>query len=208
LAARPEKIPLNTKIEDILADIDKQGWTVQKDFFAPELIKQLQETLITHREQGILKHAGVGREKDFHIEQSIRSDQISWFEDENLSQAQKDYLGIIQQLQDAVNQRFYLGIFEFEVHFALYSPNAFYKRHLDQHKDQDSRVLTVVTYLNDNWDEADGGELCIYLKNGQRVTVMPKAGTFVCFFSAEFEHEVFPAKRERASMTGWLRKRV
>jgi SM-20-related protein len=199
---------LKTNFENILADIDKQGWTVQKDFFSPELIHQLKVTMNALRDEGSLRHAGVGREKDFHIEQSIRGDQISWFDEQNLSQAQKDYLTTMQELQDALNQSFYLGLFELEVHFALYSPNAFYKRHLDQHRDQDTRVLTVVTYLNDNWDEADGGELCIYLKNQQRVIVTPRAGTFVCFFSADFEHEVFPAKRERASLTGWFRKRV
>lgn len=199
---------MKTKVEAILADIDKQGWTVQKNFFPHELIQQLQQRLNLLREEGKLKHAGVGREKDFHIEQSIRNDLISWFDEENLAQSEKEYLAILNELQQAFNQNFYLGLFELEIHFALYSPNAFYKRHLDQHKDQDSRVLTVVTYLNDNWDEEDGGELCIYLKNGQRVIVSPQAGTFVCFFSADFEHEVFPAKRERASLTGWFRKRV
>jgi SM-20-related protein len=199
---------LKTKVEAILADIDKQGWTVQKDFFPHELIQQLQQRLNLLRDEGKLKHAGVGREKDFHIEQSIRNDLISWFDEENLAQSEKEYLSVLHELQQAFNQNFYLGLFELEIHFALYSPNAFYKRHLDQHKDQDSRVLTVVTYLNDNWDEEDGGELCIYLKNGQRVIVSPQAGTFVCFFSADFEHEVFPAKRERASLTGWFRKRV
>jgi SM-20-related protein len=199
---------LKNKVEAILADIDRQGWTVQKDFFSPELIQQLQKRLNTLREEGKLKHAGVGREKDFHIEQSIRNDLISWFDEENLEPAEKEYLAVLNDLQQAFNQNFYLGLFEVEIHFALYSPNAFYKRHLDQHRDQDSRVLTVVTYLNENWDEDDGGELCIYLKNGQRVIVSPQAGTFVCFFSADFEHEVFPAKRERSSITGWFRKRV
>ena len=199
---------MKNKVDAILADIDKQGWTVQKDFFSPELIQQLQQRLNSLRDEGKLKHAGVGRERDFHIEQSIRNDLISWFDEEDLAPAEKDFLAILNELQQAFNQNFYLGLFEVEIHFALYSPNAFYKRHLDQHKDQDSRVLTVVTYLNDNWDEEDGGELCIYLKNGQRVIVSPQAGTFVCFFSADFEHEVFPAKRERASITGWFRKRV
>ena len=199
---------MKNKVDAILADIDKQGWTVQKDFFSPELIQQLQQRLNSLRDEGKLKHAGVGRERDFHIEQSIRNDLISWFDEDDLAPAEKDFIAILNELQQAFNKNFYLGLFEVEIHFALYSPNAFYKRHLDQHKDQDSRVLTVVTYLNDNWDEEDGGELCIYLKNGQRVIVSPQAGTFVCFFSADFEHEVFPAKRERASITGWFRKRV
>ncbi|MCW8901086.1 MAG: 2OG-Fe(II) oxygenase [Gammaproteobacteria bacterium] len=198
---------MKNKIENILNDLDQQGWSVQKQFFPTELLRELSQTLLLFRQQGILNQAGVGRKEGFHIEQSIRSDEISWFDEENLNEAQKKYLSITKELQDEVNQRFYLGLFELEVHFALYSPNAFYKRHLDQHKNQDTRVLTLITYLNENWKDDDGGELQIYLKNGQTVSVSPRSGTVVCFFSAEFEHEVLPAKRERASLTGWFRKR-
>lgn len=198
----------NSKIENILNDIDQQGWSVQKDFFPSELIQQLNQTLDSFRKQGKLNQAGIGRKEGFHIEQSIRNDEISWFDEASLTQAQKKYLALAKELQDEINQRFYLGLFELEVHFALYSPNAFYKRHLDQHKNLDTRVLTLITYLNENWDEADGGELQIYLNTGQTVSVTPRAGTVVCFFSADFEHEVLPAKRERASLTGWFRKRL
>ena len=198
---------MNKKIENILTDLEQQGWSVQENFFSDELIQQLNETLTSFRQQGMLNQAGIGRKKNFHIEQSIRSDQICWFDSNKLDDSQKKYLSISQQLQDAIHQHLYLGLFELEVHFALYSPNAFYKRHLDQHKNQDTRVVTLITYLNENWKEKDGGELQLYLKNGETVTVLPKAGTVVCFLSAEYEHEVLPSIRERASLTGWFRKR-
>lgn len=198
---------MKNKIENILNDLDQQGWSVQEQFFPSELVLELSETLSSFRQQGILNQAGVGRKEGFHIEQSIRSDEISWFEETNLNEAQKKYLTITKKIQDEINQRFYLGLFDFEVHFALYSPNAFYKRHLDQHKNQDTRVLTLITYLNEGWNKEDGGELQLYLKNGQTISILPNAGTIVCFLSAEFEHEVLPAKRERASLTGWFRKR-
>ncbi len=196
------------KIKNILNDIEEHGWSVQENFFSIELITQLKVTLSSLRQQGLLKQAGIGREKYFHIEQSIRSDEISWFDDNKLNEAQEQFLTITQQLQHAINEKFYLGLFELEIHFALYSPNTFYKRHLDQHKNQDTRVLTLVTYLNDHWQKEDGGELQLYLKNGDKVSILPKAGTLVCFMSAEFEHEVLPANRERASITGWFRNRA
>lgn len=198
---------MKNKIENILNDLDQQGWSVQEQFFPSELVLELSETLSSFRQQGILNQAGIGRKEGFHIEQSIRSDEISWFEETNFNEAQKKYLSITKKIQDEINQRFYLGLFDFEVHFALYSPNAFYKRHLDQHKNQDTRVLTLITYLNEDWNKKDGGELQLYLKNGQTISILPNAGTIVCFLSAEFEHEVLPAKRERASLTGWFRKR-
>ncbi len=198
---------MKLKIENILKDIEQQGWSIQENFFQKELTQDLKATVISLREQGVLKQAGIGRKKDFHIEQSIRSDEISWFDESKLSPSQEEFLSITKQLQDAINERFYLGLFELEVHFALYAPNAFYKRHLDQHKNQDTRVVTIISYLNENWRDDDGGELQIYLKNGKTISVQPKEGTLVCFMSAEFEHEVLPAKRERASLTGWFRKR-
>jgi SM-20-related protein len=198
---------VNSKIDHLLNDLEQHGWSVQENYFSNQLIEKLNETLSDFRQQGILKQAGIGRKNDFHIEQSIRSDEISWFDEAHLNKPQEEFIKITKQLQDAINQRFYLGLFELEVHFALYSPNAFYKRHLDQHQNQDTRVVTLIVYLNENWQEYDGGELQLYLKNGRTVTVKPEAGTLVCFMSAEFEHEVLPAKRERASLTGWFRKR-
>lgn len=199
---------MENKIEKILNDLDHQGWSVQENFFPHTLIQELKTRLNSLRDKGILKQAGVGRENNFHIEQSIRNDEIVWFDENNKNESQIKFLDITQQLQDSINEKFYLGLFELEIHFALYAPNAFYKRHLDQHKNQDTRVITVIAYLNKDWDMDDGGELQIYLKNGKTMSVLPNAGTLVCFMSAEFEHEVLPAKRERASITGWFRKRV
>ena len=196
-----------SKIEKILNDLEQQGYSIQEDFFTTNLTNELKETLLSLSEQDLLKQAGIGRKNDFHIEQSIRSDVISWFDEKILSPSQAEFLRITEQLQSAINEHFYFGLFEFEVHFALYAANAFYKRHLDQHKNQDTRVVTLISYLNENWEDDDGGELKIYLKNNKSLLVKPKAGTLVCFMSAEFEHEVLPAKRERASLTGWFRKR-
>ena len=198
---------MNLKVKSILNELEKKGWSVQEDFFPKELIQQLKETLLSLGQQGILKPAGIGRENNFHIKQSIRSDEISWFDKNNLNAAQEKFLNITKKLQDAINEKFYLGLFELEIHFALYAPNAFYKRHLDQHKNQDTRVVTLIAYLNENWDEDDGGELQLYLNDGRTITVLPNAGTLVCFMSADFEHEVLPAKRERTSLTGWFRTR-
>lgn len=199
---------MKNKIKNILVDIEQQGWSVQENFFNTELILKLKETLSSFRQQGLLKQAGVGREKKLHVEHAIRNDEIAWFDENNLNEYQEFFLTTIRELQDAINEKFYLGLFELEIHFALYAPNSFYKRHLDQHKNQDTRVITVICYLNESWEKDDGGELKLYLNDEKSVSVLPHAGTLVCFMSAEFEHEVLPAKRERASVTGWFRKRT
>ena len=100
-----------------------------------------------------------------------------------------------------------LGLYSFESHFAVYQPGAFYKRHLDAFKGQANRVLSLVTYLNPDWQEADGGQLVIYTSEEDKtgIRVLPKFGTVVVFLSEEFPHEVLPATRSRSSIAGWYR---
>jgi SM-20-related protein len=65
-----------------------------------------------------------------------------------------------------------------------------------------------VLYLNFGWTPADGGALRIFLGPGEIRDVMPVAGTFVCFHSERYEHEVLPAQRERLAVTGWFLRRA
>ena len=111
-------------------------------------------------------------------------------------------------LQQTLNRELYLGLAELEWHFARYPAGSFYQRHLDQHRDQDTRAVTVVQYLNRDWTENDGGQLRIYLDAENQIDVTPHGGTLVVFLSNRFEHEVLPARRERLSLTGWYRRRI
>ena len=52
-----------------------------------------------------------------------------------------------------------LGLFEMEVCFAVYPPGGFYDRHLDSFAGARNRVVSLVAYLNEDWDEARGGAL-------------------------------------------------
>jgi SM-20-related protein len=97
---------------------------------------------------------------------------------------------------------------DFEGHYAIYPPGARYERHRDRFRDDDARVLSCVLYLNDAWHASDGGALRLYLPHDETLDVLPEAGTFVAFLSAELDHEVRPASRERAAITGWFRRRA
>jgi SM-20-related protein len=106
-----------------------------------------------------------------------------------------------------LNRTCYLGLKDFEAHYAVYPPETFYKRHLDQFKYNDHRKITFITYLNENWKTTDGGEICLYLPgaNGEEtVKFLPEAGRFLLFRSDLLEHEVKITQRERYSITGWM----
>ena len=66
---------------------------------------------------------------------------------------------------------------------------------------------TLWTILNDDWRQADGGELRLYRSGSDTEVacdIRPEAGTLVCFASEEIWHEVRPTNRARLSLTGWF----
>ena len=115
----------------------------------------------------------------------------------------KNYLDRLDELRLYLNRSLFLSLKDIEAHIASYPAGAFYKRHLDQFIADDHRKLSVITYLNENWKDEEGGQLRMYLKQGS-VDIFPMAGRLVCFRSDLIEHEVIPAFRERLSITGWM----
>lgn len=111
-----------------------------------------------------------------------------------------------------LNRSLYLGLVDFEGHFAVYPKGGFYKAHLDRHRETSDRIVSVILYLNADWKPGDGGELKLWItpgnKEGDFIIIEPRMGTLVCFLSEDFWHEVLPAEKTRASITGWFRGRA
>jgi len=149
------------------------------------------------------KKAGVGKQQNLQINEAIRGDYILWLDKNSAPDAALVYLKRLQELMQSLNQNLFLSLKDVEVHMTVYPIGTYYKRHLDQFKKDDKRKLSVICYLNKDWEEAHGGQLRIYAE-GQSVDVLPIAGRLVCFRSDVLEHEVLPATRERLSLTGWV----
>ncbi len=103
-----------------------------------------------------------------------------------------------------LNETCYTGITGYEFHYARYGEGSFYKRHLDQFRNDGSRQYSMIMYLNADWQVADGGELCIY-QDGLPRNISPEEGKSVFFRSSEMEHEVLLTHKARMSITGWLK---
>lgn len=159
-------------------------------------------------QEGAYHRAGVGRGAELRPE--IRTDHVWWLDPGALTALQADYWRAIEALRRAANHELYLGLEDFEAHFAVYPPAGHYGRHLDRFERTGRRTLSCLLYLNDDWQLEDGGLLRAYLpaaEGGEEsLDVLPRAGTFVCFRSDTIWHEVLPARRERFSLTGWLRR--
>lgn len=156
-------------------------------------------------EESAFRRAGIGRELQHQLDSSIRSDEIRWLRRDNTLEA--DFLDWAEQLRLEMNRRLFLGLFDYEAHFAHYAPGAFYKRHLDAFAGQSNRRLTTVLYLNPEWGVQDGGELLIYSRRGREPIerIAPGPGVLLVFLSEAIPHEVLPARRDRYSIAGWFR---
>lgn len=163
-----------------------------------------------------LKVAGIGRQDDFQLNRQIRRDKIHWFD--GVSAPQQGFLDWMEVVRMGLNRRLFLGLFDYECHYASYAPGAFYKKHFDAFKNQPvlaaplpaqpNRVLSTVLYLNPDWQADAGGELRLYdeLDDEKLLQcVTPEYGKMIIFLSDKFPHEVMAAKRERQSIAGWFR---
>ncbi|MFK3774727.1 2OG-Fe(II) oxygenase [Pseudomonas sp. NPDC089406] len=190
----------------IVDDLATRGWSQQTLFLPDALSRALAAECRRRYAEGELNPAGVGRGTAQEVREAIRGDQIQWL-DPGESAPCDQYLGAMDSLRQAINQGLFLGLEDFECHFALYPPGAFYRRHLDRFRDDDRRMVSAVYYLNENWQPADGGQLRMFLEGEQVHDVQPVAGTLVVFLSGDVPHEVLAAGRERLSLTGWFRRR-
>ena len=172
--------------------------------FETDLVSALENIAVSLGDEAY-EAAHVGRIDQRQRNAQIRSDEINWVTGSEL--ATRAYLGTMERLRQHLNERLFLGLFEFESHFARYGEGAFYKRHRDSFNGGRNRVLSSVLYLNPDWRADQGGELVIYDPDDGRQLgmVSPEFGTLVLFLSEIFPHEVLPAMRTRFSLAGWFR---
>ncbi|UYG05117.1 2OG-Fe(II) oxygenase [Halomonas sp. LR3S48] len=189
---------------DALVD---QGWFIGEGFLDAALCHDLHRELAEMAEREALAAAGIGRGDEHRLRRDIRGDAIHWLDRESL--AQRRYLEAMGELQRELNQALFLGLFEYEAHFAHYPPGAFYKKHLDSFRGRANRVVSTVGYLNPDWPADGGGEMAIFAADDPErevARVRPEAGNFACFLSENVPHEVLPTRLPRASIAGWFRR--
>ena len=196
-------------IEERIADeLAEQGFSILPEFLSLAEVEELLDVFEVHREHQRFREAGVGMQDEYQLNKDIRRDRIKWIEPEQALEPTKRFLAKVGDIRKLLNHTLYLGIKDFEAHFAIYPPGGFYKRHLDQFRHNDHRRISFVCYMNIGWEKGDGGELRLYLKNENgdetNFDVEPVAGKLVLFRSDVIEHEVLPAKKERYSITGWM----
>ncbi len=194
---------------DELADgLTEHGWMSQNvscRLGADLLVGLRKEVQILDRTEALRK-AGVGRGADLLRDRSVRRDKIAWLQ--GVTPVQAELFEFFESVRLGLNQRLFLGLKRFEAHYATYHEGDFYRRHVDSFQGRASRVVSLVLYLNEDWEQADGGVLQVFNReNDNEVcgTVLPREGRMALFMSEEIPHEVLPANRTRYSVACWFR---
>ena len=190
----------------MIDQLAERGFGVVDDFVDAGLLSQLRARCVELKEAGALRPARVGRGANQQHAPEVRGDFIAWLQQPERD-AEQRVLARLDELRASLNRELMTGLEDFQGHFALYPRGAGYARHFDRLVGTDVRAISAALYLNDAWENDDGGQLRLYVGGGASLDVLPQGGRLVAFLSDKFEHEVLPARRERLSFTGWFRRR-
>ncbi|EMH3444187.1 2OG-Fe(II) oxygenase [Vibrio harveyi] len=180
--------------------LSTHGYYIWDAFISQEEVAELRDCIPDD-----WKKARIGRNDDVTRIETIRSDKIQWLK-RDMGAPVASFLDKMEEIRLEANRHFFLGLFEYEAHFAKYEKGDFYQKHLDCFKGNENRRLTTVFYMNESWSEEDAGELVVYDLNDNKIaTIPPRSGRLFVFLSEQFPHEVLPTNAERFSIAGWFR---
>lgn len=185
-----------------------QHWAIADDLIAPDLHQRLDLESQHTWAQGRFHEALIGHQHSSSLNTGIRGDSICWLTSNDTASASANFLAWADALRLDMNLFFYAGLHSVEFHFARYAEGRGYLKHLDQHQRTPHRRISLVLYLNQQWADTDGGELCLYSPDNPELKIqkiLPKAGRLVMFRSDLIQHEVLPCAQPRRSLTGWFR---
>ena len=199
--------PLGSAVDfsGLVESLVSHHWFVAQNYLPETLCLNLLTELKQLRQEAALSAAGIGRGRDHLLAERIRGDSTHWLDGSSL--VQQEFLALMRELKAVLNRELFLGLFEYESHYAYYPPGAYYKKHVDAFRGRSNRVVTTVLYLNPDWQPEAGGQMRLYDPGSDQpfLDVAPCLGTFVCFLSEELPHEVLTTHKDRASIAGWFR---
>ena len=194
------------QFEEMIQGLIDQKYGCSNEFVNTDTVTGLRENIKRADQSGVLQTAGIGNQKNFIQNSLIRGDKIKWIEEKSINHFEQIYLKKVGNFIAHLNKTCFTSIKSFESHYANFEKEAFYKRHVDQFKNEKGRQFSIVLFLNENWQTEDGGMLSLYPEGKEQKDIAPVGGRMVFFQSDEMEHEVHPSyTRERRSIAGWLK---
>jgi SM-20-related protein len=188
------------------AELSSGGIAIRDQFIPDAEVRALRECAQTRDLRGEFAAARIGGLGAQQRRENIRGDFTCWLR-EPLLPMEQVLLRRMEELRLQLNRAAFLGLFELELHYARYPPGSAYARHVDQPLGNSQRRVSLVLYLNPEWQRTDGGVLRIHDAQDGFVDIEPLGGRLVCFLTSGREHEVLEARSDRLSISGWFRAR-
>ncbi|STX27822.1 SM-20-like protein [Legionella beliardensis] len=187
----------------LLDQLCEQGFHISDHFLDEQTALILRNTALELAANHQFQAAKIGNQAHAAANNTIRSDKIFWLDEQSPNIT--PFWQVITQIKTLLNQQLYLGLEEFETHFALYQAGSFYRKHIDQFRSKHTRQVSFVYYLNPNWQDNFGGHLTLYNQQNEiMISISPKWNRFICFLST-LPHEVHKTTKNRLSITGWMK---
>lgn len=196
---------MENSFEVLIASYLENKVGISECFLSDALAGHLKENLLALNQNNLLVAAGTGNADKLIHNDEVRRDTIYWLDKKHNNPYENEFFVLIEAFIAYLNSSCYAGITGYEFHYSLYENGSFYKKHLDQFQDNSSRQFSMISYLNANWTEKDGGELLVH-QDGNELKISPTPGKTVFFKSNELEHEVLVTRERRMSVTGWLKR--
>lgn len=201
-----EEIQEQNQFEKLIQGLIDDQYGCCDDFVTPGTVAGLRANIDNLDSAGFMNSAGFGNKKDFHKDNHIRGDKISWIDAKSTNPYETTYIRKVENFMNHLNTTCFTSLKSFESHYSKYDQHSFYKRHLDQFKNEKGRKYSIVLYLNQDWLDEDGGKLSLYPKGKETKYISPIGGRMIFFRSDEMEHEVLPSlTRVRTSIACWLK---
>jgi SM-20-related protein len=196
---------MNKSFETLITSYIASKVGIAEDFLSEKLCQNLKDNILKLESNDLMNAAGIGNDNKMHFNDLIRNDKIHWLDPKSKDTFEQEFFDKMDAFVAHLNESCFTSIKSYEFHYTLYEPGAFYRRHLDQFKDDAKRQFSMINYLNADWKEQDGGKLLIYQKNNNQ-KIAPTQGKTVFFKSDNLEHEILVTTKRRMSVTGWLKR--
>ncbi len=196
---------MNQHLALIAEQLDRHAIATIDNLLPQQVLQQLLSETKELLGDGEFHPAHIGHGVAEYRISEIRGDKILWLEEREITEAQQQYFAFLNELREHLSSYFRIALPWQECHLATYPVGSFYARHLDQFRETNNRIFSAILYLNENWQETDGGQLRVY-NDASHEDIAPLFGRFVCFRSDVVEHEVLSTNRPRFSVTGWMRR--
>ena len=142
--------------ESISTGIVANGYAIIDNLLLEADLQLIQQRFRELQQEDEFQKAGIGKQIHFTIDNVVRGDFIRWIDTADNQAPTYSLYEYINELVINLNRTCYLGIKDYETHYAFYPKGRGYQMHRDRFKTNPHRIVSFVFYLNENWQNGLG----------------------------------------------------